>query len=65
MLDRLLNGKNVLRQKQSPEIRACAAMALGKVGTPASRAALERAASETNPMVRNAVAKALRREVTA
>ena len=64
MLDRLLNGKNVLRQKQSPEIRACAAMALGKVGTPAARAALERAASETNPMVRNAVAKAMRREVT-
>ena len=65
MLDRLLNGKNMLRQKQSPEIRACAAMALGKVGTPAARAALEKAISETNPMVRNAVAKAMRRDVTA
>ncbi len=65
MLDKLLNGKNLLRQKQSPEIRACAAMALGRVGSPASRASLEKAAAETNPMVRNAVAKALRREVTA
>jgi HEAT repeat protein len=65
MLDRLLNGKNLLRQRQSPEIRACAAMALGKVGSPASRAALEKAAGETNPMVRNAVAKALRRELNA
>ena len=65
MLDKLLNGKNLLRQKQSPEIRACAAMALGRVGSPASRAALEKATAETNPMVRNAVAKALRREVSA
>jgi hypothetical protein len=40
-------------------------MALGKVGTPASRAALEKAAAETNPMVRNAVTKAMRREVSA
>jgi HEAT repeat protein len=65
MLDKMLNGKNILRQKQSPEIRACAAMALGKVGSPASRAALEKATDETNPMVRNAVTKALRREVSA
>ena len=65
MLDKLLNGKNLLRQKQSPEIRACAAMALGKVGTPASRASLERASQETNPMVRNAVMKAMRQEVSA
>jgi hypothetical protein len=64
-LDKLLNGKNLLRQKQSPEVRACAAMALGRVGTPASRAALARAAGETHPMVRNAVQKALRQEVPA
>ncbi|MGH7466413.1 MAG: HEAT repeat domain-containing protein [Longimicrobiales bacterium] len=64
-LDRLLNGKNLLRQKQPAEVRACAAMALGRVGTPASRAALDRATSETHPMVRNAVLKALRQEVPA
>ncbi|HEY0671950.1 MAG TPA: HEAT repeat domain-containing protein [Longimicrobiales bacterium] len=61
MLDKLLNGKSLLR-KQSPELRACAAMALGKVGTPASRAALERASEDPNPMVRNAVQKAMRQE---
>ncbi|HET9440105.1 MAG TPA: HEAT repeat domain-containing protein [Longimicrobiales bacterium] len=61
MLDKLLNGKSLLR-KQSPELRACAAMALGKVGTPASRAALERAGEDPNPMVRNAVQKAMRQE---
>lgn len=59
MLDKMLNGKSLLR-KQSPELRACAAMALGKVGTPASRASLERAAKDENPMVRNAVQKAMR-----
>lgn len=64
-LDKLLNGKNLLRQKQPPEVRACAAMALGKVGSPASRAALEKATTETHPMVRNAVLKAMRQEVAA
>ncbi len=61
MLDKLLNGKNLLR-KQSAELRACAAMALGKVGTPGSRAALQKAAADPNPMVRNAVQKAMRQE---
>jgi HEAT repeat protein len=61
MLDRMLNGKRLFA-KQNAEIRACAAMALGRVGTPAAREALQRAAAESNPMVRNAVAKALRPE---
>jgi HEAT repeat protein len=62
MLDRLLNGKKLLSGRQSPELRACAAMALGKVGSPASRKSLERAANDKEPMVRNAVIKALRSE---
>ena len=61
MLDKMLNGKSLFR-KESPELRACAAMALGKVGTPASRAALEKASRDDNPMVRNAVQKAMRQE---
>ena len=61
MLDRILNGRRLLA-KETPEMRACAAMALGKIGTPASREVLQRAASETNPIVRNAVLKALRPE---
>src|SRR5690606_10485419 len=61
LLDRMLNGRRLFG-KESPEMRACAAMALGRVGSPAARAALQRASSETNPIVRNAVVKALRQE---
>ncbi len=61
MLDKLLNGRRMFG-KESQEIRACAAMALGRVGTPAARAVLQRSAAESNPMVRNAVLKALRHE---
>ena len=64
MLDRMLNGKRMFA-KETPELRACAAMALGRVGTPAARAALQKSADETNPMVRNAVTKALRQEASA
>jgi hypothetical protein len=63
MLDRMLNGRRLLG-KQSPEMRACAAMALGRVGSPAARDALQRASAETNPVIRNAVMKALRMEAS-
>lgn len=63
LLDRILNGRRLLG-KESPEMRACAAMALGRIGTDAARTALERAGSETNPIIRNAVLKALRSERT-
>jgi HEAT repeat protein len=43
-------------------MRACAAMALGRIGTPAARDALQKASGETKPIVRNAVLKALRQE---
>lgn len=59
LLDRLLNGRRLLA-REGPEIRACAAMALGLVATPAAQAALERARAESNPIIRNAVFKALR-----
>lgn len=65
MLDRLLNGRNLLRQKQTPQLRACAALALGRLGTPAARGALERAVSDEEPIVRNAVAQALKQEAVA
>ena len=65
MLDKVLNGRNLLRQKQPPELRACAALALGRMGTPGARTALERARDDDQPMVRNAVARALRQEIAA
>lgn len=64
MLDRILNGKKMFGREPA-ELRACAAMALGKVGSPASRASLQQAADDKEPMVRNAVQKALRQEASA
>lgn len=61
LLDRMLNGRKLFG-KESPEMRACAAMALGRVGSPAARAALQRSSGESNPIVRNAVMKALRQD---
>lgn len=61
MLDQLLNPKTgMFARKEDPEIRACAAVALGKVNSDASRAALSRAANEKDVIVRNAVSRALR-----
>jgi hypothetical protein len=61
LFDRILNGRRLLG-KETPEMRACAAIALGRVGTPAAREALQRATAETQPIIRNAVLKALRQE---
>ena len=60
-LDRLLNGRRLFGM-ESAELRACAAMALGRMATPAARTALQKAAGEPEPLVRNAVAKALRQD---
>jgi hypothetical protein len=54
-------GGGFMRKKQDPAIRACAAMALGKIRAPEARTALEEAATaEKDPLVRNAITKALR-----
>lgn len=60
MLDGLLNRKGLFGKRGDAEVRACAAMALGRVGTDAAFAALRRAASDKDILVRNAVSKALR-----
>lgn len=62
MLDKLLNGKGFLGKREPAEIRAAAALALGKVPGPGGRAALNKAASEEDPVVRSAVNRALRSE---
>lgn len=56
----LLSGGGFLKRKEDPETRACAAMALGKIGTPEARAVLEQAAKDKEALVRNAVNQALR-----
>jgi hypothetical protein len=60
MLDGMLNRKGLFGKRGDAEVRACAAMALGKIGTDASFAALRRSANDKDILVRNAVSKALR-----
>jgi HEAT repeat protein len=60
-LDALLNAKpGFLGKRDDPTLRAAAAMGLGRIGTAKAREALNRAAADKDPVVRNAVAKALR-----
>jgi hypothetical protein len=63
ILDRLLNGRRLLA-REGAEMRACAALALGRMGTPAAQESLRRARGEANPIIRNAVLKALRAEAS-
>lgn len=59
-LNSTLNGKSLFGRRDEAELRACAAMALGRIGSPAAQAALQRASGEKDVVVRNAVARALR-----
>jgi hypothetical protein len=52
-------GGGLFKKKADPETRACAAMALGKIGTPEARQVLEAAIQDKDPLVRNAVGRAL------
>jgi len=61
-LDDLLNSKGFLGRRSPTEVRACAALGLGRAGTPDARRALERARDEEDPIVRNAVLRALKAE---
>ena len=59
-LDAMLNSGGFLKRREPPEVRACAALALGRIGTEAARQALERASMDKEALVRNAVSRALR-----
>jgi HEAT repeat protein len=59
-LDAILNARGLLGAKETPEMRACAARALGLVGTRAALAALQKAVDAKDVVVRSAVARALR-----
>ena len=59
-LDGLLNGKTFFGRREDPEIRACAAMALGRIGTDKARESLRRVGDEKEIVVRAAVNRALR-----
>jgi hypothetical protein len=59
-LDALLNGKGFFGRREDPEVRACAAIALGRIGTAKAVDVLRKAAAEKDIVVRNAVMRALR-----
>lgn len=61
VLDPILNAKGGLfARKEDPELRACAAVGLGKINSDAARASLQKAASDKDVIIRNAVSRALR-----
>jgi HEAT repeat protein len=55
----LLEAGGLFKKKTDPETRACAAMALGKIGTAEAREALQIALRDKEPLVRNAAGRAL------
>ena len=59
-LDSLLHGKSLFGRREDSELRACAAVALGRINTPRAQESLRRATSEKDVVVRNAANRALR-----
>jgi HEAT repeat protein len=60
VLDPILNGKSMFGRRDDAEIRACAAVALGRINTPRALESLRKASNEKDVVVRNAVNRALR-----
>jgi hypothetical protein len=60
VLDKLLNARGLIGRKEPSEVRAAAALALGRIGTPDARKALEVSARDDDAVVRSAVGRALR-----
>jgi HEAT repeat protein len=59
-LDSILNGRSLFGRRDDTEIRACAAISLGRIGTELAFEALRRSSAEKDVVVRNAVSRALR-----
>jgi HEAT repeat protein len=62
VLDELLNGKGFLGKREPTDIRAAAALALGRIAGEEARAVLEKATQDDDPVVRSNVNRALRHE---
>ncbi len=60
MLARLLSHKRFLRGYEPSELRACAALALGRIEGPGAHDALIAAANDPDAVVRSAASRALR-----
>lgn len=62
VLDGILNGRGFFGRKESGEMRACAALGLGRMGTSEARSSLQKALGDQDPVVKSAVNRALRGE---
>ncbi|MEZ4414871.1 MAG: HEAT repeat domain-containing protein [Gemmatimonadota bacterium] len=62
LLGNLLNKRGLLGRREPEEIRAGAALGLGRAGTPKAHEYLRAAQTATEPVVRSAVGRALRME---
>jgi len=60
VLERILNGRSWIGRRESADIRACAALGLGRIRHPAAEKALNGAAADPDPVVRSAVGRALK-----
>ena len=60
LLNDLLNGRSLFGRREDPETRACAAMALGRIGSGTALESLRKASSEKEVLVRNAINRAMR-----
>jgi hypothetical protein len=58
-LDKYLNGRGFLGRRESSEIRAAAALGLGRIGSSEALMALDRASDDDDAVVRSAVSRAL------
>jgi HEAT repeat protein len=56
----ILNSRGLLGRREDGEFRACAAMALGKIGTDNAMRALQKALADRDVIVRNAASRAVR-----
>jgi hypothetical protein len=59
-LSGILNSRGLFHRREPAELRACAAIALGKVGTSRAIEALQQAGNDSDLIVRNAVSRAMR-----
>jgi hypothetical protein len=59
-LDGILNSRRLIGKRAPSELRACAAVALGKIGTSAAIRALQRSGADRDVIVRNAISRAVR-----
>ncbi|HEX6252088.1 MAG TPA: HEAT repeat domain-containing protein [Gemmatimonadaceae bacterium] len=59
-LDQILNGRSAIGRREDAELRACAAAGLGRIPSQKALQALEKASTDRDVLVRNAVARAMR-----